>query len=96
MIIKMDYEKVNSMMSEMIYAAKEVRGEIENMENTIEELGIFWASEASGEYAMKINADLYVAKAMLLGIKNGIKVLADSVQRFDAAERSIRELIEGM
>ena len=96
MVIMLDYERINKMMREMMLATKEVKNEIENMEETIEDLGIFWASNASNEYAMRVNTDLYTAKAMLIGITAGIKKLAESVVRFDAAERGIREMIEGM
>lgn len=96
MLIKMDYVQVNKMMSEMIHTVKEVKNEIECMEETVEDLGIFWESEASMEYAMRITTDFYTAKAMLSEVKAGIRALAESVQRFDAAERSIRELIEEM
>ena len=96
MVIMLDYERINKMMREMMLAATEVKNEIENMEETIEDLGIFWASNASNEYAMRVNTDLYTAKAMLIGITAGIKTLAESVVRFDAAERGIREMIEGM
>lgn len=95
MVIQMDYVAVNKMLREMILAAKEVKSEIEYMEETVENLGLFWTSEASGEYAMRITTDLYTAKAMLSGIKTSISVLGESVQRFDAAERTIRTMIEG-
>ena len=52
MVIMLDYERINKMMREMMLATKEVKNEIENMEETIEDLGIFWASNASHEYAM--------------------------------------------
>lgn len=96
MIIKLDYNAVNKMLMEMLTVAKEVKVEIEGMEETVEELGIFWESESSCEYAMRINTDLYTAKAMLGGIKTSIVTLAELVERFDAAERYVRELIEGM
>lgn len=96
MNIRLDYYAANRMLREMENAAKEVKCEIENMEESIENLGIFWESESSCEYAMKITTDFYVAKAMLSSINESISTFAELVQRFDAAERCIRGLIEGM
>ncbi|MDO4187434.1 MAG: hypothetical protein Q4D29_00455 [Lachnospiraceae bacterium] len=96
MNIRLDYYAANRMLREMENVAKEVKDEIENMEESIENLGIFWESESSSEYAMRITTDFYVAKALLASISSSINVFAELVQRFDAAERCIRGLIEGM
>ena len=96
MNIRLDYYAANKMLREMEDVAKEVKGEIENMEESIENLGIFWESESSQEYAMHITTDFYVARALLSSINESISTFAEHVQRFDAAERCIRGLIEGM
>lgn len=96
MPIKLDFRAVSAKLFEMIEIAKEVRYEIENMEEVMDNLGIFWDSEAGGEYAMRFYADLYYAKALLEKIKWGMKTLLSVMRQFDDSERKIRAVIEGI
>ena len=61
MVIKVDYIRVNSFLSEMMRLTEEVMREFERMDEVVEDFSIFWDSEASGEYGMRIYTDLYNA-----------------------------------
>lgn len=96
MVIKMDYRYVMKLITEMLKIAKEVKKEIDHMEEISEDLYVFWESESSMEHAMRLAADLYKIKAMLEEIKKNIRILANVVKRFDENETSIKMLIESM
>lgn len=96
MLIKVDYYAMNKLLVEMINIAKEVQIEIEKMEETVENLGIFWNSDSSAEYAMRINVDLYSARAILETIRRSINSMILTAKTFDQTERSIREIIRDM
>ena len=96
MVLKLEYEVISVRIYELMNLAKEVKKEIENMENTIEDLGIFWESMAQAEYVMRITAELYNSKAFLEKVKQSIKTLSDTVKKIDEAECSIGEIIKTM
>lgn len=96
MVVKLEYKAISAKVYELINLAREVKCEIENMENTVEELGVFWKSEAQAEHVMRVTADLYNAKAFLESIKQNIKILAETVKKFDEAECMVAELIREM
>lgn len=73
MLIFIDYKMANAKLNELIGIANRVRCEIETMEGIIEELGIFWKSDAQAQYAMLLNADLYTVEAMLINIKKELR-----------------------
>lgn len=93
MLIRLEYSKISSKVSELINVAREVKKEIENMERTVEDLGVFWDSQSEAEYVMRLTADLYSARALLEKVKLNIRVLADTVRKFDEVECQIGELI---
>lgn len=93
MLIFIDYKMANTKLNELIGIANRVRCEIETMEGIIEELGIFWKSDAQAQYAMLLNADLYTVEAMLINIKKRAKELAEAIKCFDDVERSVELMI---
>lgn len=86
MIIKADYASIDSRLCELSSIVKEVRNEMEMMDEAVQNLGIFWESEASCEYALRINADMYVIRALLEKISLMIHSAREAVMRLDNAE----------
>lgn len=93
MEIKVEYTGLGKRLYELLSIAKEVNFEIERMEEVFEELGIFWDSDAQGEYAIRVTADLYNSKAILRKICVCLKELAGLLKRFDEAEMKVSEMV---
>jgi len=94
MVIKVEYVQMNDKLAQLLTALIGVKKEIELMEDTMENLGIFWNSEASEGYALKSTADLYNAKAIVIKLLYSVKEIHDFVESMDQAERRISSLIE--
>jgi len=95
-MILFDYKAVGIRLKALLIIAKNISSEIAKMEEEIEELGIFWESEAMGEYAIRLTADMYNARAMLEKIKQSIRELCEIIKRFDESERKVMAMIENM
>lgn len=95
MYIMIEYMQMNEKLAQMMTMLIGIKKEIEAMENTMEDLGIFWNSDASEEYAIKNAADLYNAKALVIKLLYSIKELHDFMENMDKAERHIGALIDG-
>ena len=96
MLILFDYKATCSKLKNLLYIAKKISEEITAMEEEIEELGIFWDSDAMGEYALRITADLYTARAMLERIKQSIRTLSEVIIKFDLTEKKVMSMIDSM
>lgn len=96
MIIKIEYNNVSRGIYELFSLSKEVGKEIEHLDEIIEDLGIFWNSDVSEEYALKLNADIYNVRAILKKIVFYIKQLADVIYKFDEVEGVIKNRIDEM
>jgi len=93
MIIRADYSAIDARLCDLARIVVMIRKEIEFLEEVIENLGIFWDSEASEEYAVQITADLVVVSA--LAEKAGITVQAirGAIEKLDNAELQVGEII---
>lgn len=96
MLIRINYYAINKAISDFIDTAKEVSREINQMEEVFEDLSVFWDGESSMEFAMRVNADLYTANAMVEGIRNKAGELIEASKRFNNAEVEVQNLIEEM
>jgi len=96
MILMLDYISVCARICELKEVVKEVKNEIENMEETIEDLGIFWVSDAQAEYAMRLTADLFNARTLVEKINDNIESISNTVRKFDETDSFIRGVIEEM
>lgn len=96
MVIKVDYIRVNSFLSEMMKLTEEVMREFERMDEVVEDFSIFWDSEASGEYGMRIYTDLYNAKAVIQKSQYNIRMIGAVLRKFDDAEKKIGNLVDGI
>lgn len=96
MNIRVEYSKLGKKIVEFISLAREVETEIERMEEVLEELLMFWESDANSKYYMRMMADLYNARLFLEKMRRSILDISEALQRFDDTERKISVLIHDM
>jgi len=93
MVIRADYNLIDKRLCELSKIIKEVKNELEVMDDTIENIGIFWESDAGSEYAIRITSDMLVILALAEKIGQTINSMRDAVGKLDKAETQIGILI---
>jgi len=95
MIIRADYRQIDKRLCELSVVLKAVKNELEEMDDAIQNLGIFWESEAGCEYALRITADMVTIAALAEKTGQNINSMREAVGRLDSAEKQVGILMEG-
>jgi len=96
MELMINYQMISRAFDQFIDTVIEVTEQINNIRETGENLDLFWDSSANAEYNMRLNADLYEAETTLKKIKENIVILARIIEKGQARERALFEMISEM
>lgn len=94
MLVMAEYRLMQEKLLQIIQMSEDVISEIETMENTAENLDIFWDGEANSEYMLNVSAGLLNARLLIQKVMRCGNFLSYALSRYQSSERRISEMIE--